>query len=271
MLKVVVINDCANTTANLVPHLRNEFDVEMLLHSRGLWSKTAGLAYRIAKTHADLYHVNYALQDAWLAQKIRNLDVLWCHGSDVRTTQYSTYYGWIVRSNLKRAKCVLYANLDSPSHLKLRPDAQYMPIPVNTELFPLKSAYNESPKALYMPKKADIFNPNFSEICRKAGISLCILDRNYSYNDMPQLLQGFDIFVDTFSIAGNSTLGLEAMSTGLSVVDFHHWSALKERMEQLSEIEQVKREGRQNRQFVLANHDTRVVAEKLAKVWRQYV
>lgn len=269
MLKVQVINDCANTTANLIPHLKKEFDIELLLHTRGLWSKTVGLAYRIAKTHADLYHVNYALQDAWLAQKLRKLDVLWCHGSDVRTAQYSHYYGWIVKSNIKNAKCVLYANLDSPEHLKTRPDAQYMPIPVKTELFTLKSRYNNPPRALYMPKKTDVFNPHFADICKRVGISLNIVDRNYSYGDMPKLLQGFDIFVDTFSIAGNSTLGLEAMSSGLAVVDFRHWNALQQRMEQLTDIEQVKREGDQNRQFVVLNHDTGAVAEKLARVWQQ--
>ena len=122
--------------------------------------------------------MNYALQDAWLVQKLKKLDVLWCHGSDVRTTQYSRIYGWIVRSNVKSAKCVLYSNPDSPEHLRYRPDAEDLPIPVNTDSFPLKTTYNNPPRALYMPKKTDTYNPEFSEICKKAGISLSILNAN---------------------------------------------------------------------------------------------
>jgi hypothetical protein len=252
----------------LVPYLEDEFDIEMILRSRGLWSKTIGLAHRIRKTKADAYHVNYALQDAWLTQKLKKLDVLWCHGSDVRTTQYSPIYGWIVRSNVKRAKYVLYANRDSPDHLQLRPDAEYLPIPVNTDFFPLKTAYNNPPRALYMPKKTDAYNTKFTEICKKVGVSLSILERKHSYNEMPKLLQEFDILVDTFKIAGNSTLGIEAMSSGLGIVDYRHWSNLQERMEKLSDIEQVKQDGKRNREFVLLNHDAKVVAKKLARIWR---
>ena len=268
MTKVVVVNDCAHTTANLVPFLQDEFEIEMILRTRGLWNKTFGLLSRIRKSKADVYHVNYALQDAWLVQKFKSLDVLWCHGSDVRTTQYSTLYGWIVRSNVKNAKCVLYANPDSPQHLKARPDAEYLPIPVNADTFPLKTTYNNPPKALYMPKKTDAYNPEFTQICEKAGIPLSILERKFSYEEMPKILADYDILVDTFAIAGNSTLGIEAMSTGLATVDFRDWNNLQKRMEQLRDVEQVKREGLQNREFVLKTHDAKVVAKKLASKWR---
>lgn len=252
----------------MVPYLKDEFEIEMLLRTRGLWSKTFGLAGRILKAKADVYHVNYALQDAWLVQKFKSLDVLWCHGSDVRTTQYTRSYGWMVRSNVKNAKCVLYANPDSPQHLKYRPDAEYLPIPVNTDSFPPKTTYNNPPKALYMPKKTDAYNPEFTEICTKTGIELSILPRTFSYEEMPKILQGFDIIVDTFAIAGNSTLGLEGMSSGLAAVDFRHWGNLQERMEYLADVDHVKQDGKRNREFVVQNHDVRVVAKKLAEKWR---
>ena len=268
LTKVVVVNDCAHTTANLVPFLQDDFEIDMLLRTRGLWSKTFGLMNRIRKSKADVYHVNYALQDAWLVQKLKSLDVLWCHGSDVRKTQYSRLYGWIVKSNVKNAKCVLYANPDSPQHLKARPDAEYLAIPVNTDTFPLKTNYNNPPKALYMPKKTDTYNSQFTEICKKAGVPLSILERKFSYEKMPDLLAGYDILVDTFAIAGNSTLGIEAMSTGLAMVDYRDWGNLQNRMETLREVEQVKREGQQNREFVLKTHDAKVVAKQLANKWQ---
>jgi hypothetical protein len=81
---------------------------------------------------------------------------------------------------------------------------------------------------------------------------------------MPKLLQEFDIIVDTFAIAGNSTLGLEGMSTGLAVVDYRHWSNLQERMDELSDVNQVKQE--YEIESLWSKHDVRVVGKQLSSI-----
>jgi len=271
-MKVAVINDCAFVFEDLLPFLEKKFDIVFIKRSRKFFDKTVGILLKIAKTKADLYHVNYALQDAYLASKLKRLDVLYCHGSDVRTTLHSWKYGWIVKSNLRSAGTVIYSLRDiEETVLKYRKDAVFVHRPVRTDLFTLKKMYNDPPKAVYFRKSYDNPPRILFEMLKKRGIEVTIPERFIPHNELPSFLSGFDILIDQTAYPIKSKLCLEAMSCGLAVITCSHLPLLTERIDMLKDVSYIKKEGQANRNFVLRHHDARTVAQKIAEIWRKAV
>ena len=270
-MKVVVVNDCAHVLEDLIPHLSKRFDIKFIRRSRGWFSKTLGVFWKILRAKGSLFHVNYALQDAYLVDKLKHhLDILHVHGSDVRWTIHSKKYGWIVKSNLKHARKVLYATPDLEQTVKrLRPDAIYLPTPVKTDVFKMKSYYNEHPKAVYFKLHYEKLPEKLIELLNEHNISLTVKERNVPYDLMPSVLSRFDIYIDRFTIPSFSKTCLEAMSCGLATIDYRHKTQLSERVALLSDISNIKKIGEQNRKFVMDKHEVRKVAEMLAKVWEE--
>jgi len=63
--------------------------------------------------------------------------VLHAHGTDVRTLQYDLHYGPIVRRAMAGAAAVVYSTPDLAEHtLPRRPDAQYLPVPIDVDGVP---------------------------------------------------------------------------------------------------------------------------------------
>jgi hypothetical protein len=267
-MKVLVVNDCAHVMEDLIPYLSSKFDIQFIQRSRGLWSKTFGVLWKIAKSKGDLWHVSYALQDAYLVDKFKHLDILHCHGSDVRWTIHSRKYGWIVKHNLKKAKKVLYATPDLESAVKqYREDAIYLPTPVRTDVFAPKQHYNNPLKAVYfklpyeqLPLELDLF-------LRVKGITLDILERNVPYEKMPETLRQYDIFIDRFSIPSFSKTALEAMASGLVTVDYRHRENIVERLDMLMDTDTIRKEVRDNRRVIENFHNVSVVANQLRQIW----
>jgi len=272
-VKVVVVNDCAHVLEDLIPHLSKRFDIKFIRRSRGWFSKTLGLFWKILRAKGNIFHVNYALQDAYLVDKFKHhLDVLHVHGSDVRWTLHSKKYGWIVKSNLKHARKVLYATPDLEQAVKrLRPDAIYLPTPVKIDVFSMKHHYNEQPKAIYFKLHYEKMPSELEKALLENNISLTIMERNIPYEKMPETLQAYDIFIDRFTISSLSKTCLEAMSCGLATIDYRHRSELSERTSLLSNISNVKKIGRENREFVVKNHNVFKIAEMLSKIWEEFL
>jgi len=132
-----MVNDCAYIGETLTKYFRPEISVLHLKRSRGLWDKTFGLAWKILRTKGDVYHVHYLLQDCYLASILRKRPLIGhAHGSDLTTTLNRFALGRIVNSNLKRCDKILVSTPDllEPAH-KYRADAEYVPNPVDTDLF----------------------------------------------------------------------------------------------------------------------------------------
>jgi len=269
-MKAVVVNDCAHVMEDLIPYLSESFDVKFIQRSRGWWSKTVGVLWKILRAKGDLFHVNYALQDAYLVDKFKHhLDILHVHGSDVRWTLHSKKYGWIVKHNLKHANKVLYATPDLEQTVKkFRPDAIYLPTPVKTSVFNMKSHYNKHPKAVHFKLPYEKLSRKLRELLLEHNISLTVKERDVPYDSMPSVLSSFDIYVDRFTIPSLSKTCLEAMSCGLATIDYRHKTQLSERAAFLSDVSNVKEIGEENRKFVVENHEVRKVAEMLTKVWK---
>jgi len=269
-MRVCMINDCAHVgedLADCINNMKGDFEVTLIKGSRRFFGKTFGALWNIAKLRGyDLYHVHYALQHAYLVSKLKRLDVLHCHGSDVRWTLHSKKWGWIVRHNLKHAKKVLYATPDLEQVVKkFRPDSIYLPTPVKTDVFSLKKEYNDPPKAVYFKLHYEKLPEKLQRKLRNNGIPLTVLERNVPYEKMPETLQNFDIFIDRFTIPSFSKTCLEAKSCGLAVIDYTN--VLKWKIEELSDPQYIKKVGMLNRQFVEENHDVAKIAEQLGKIW----
>jgi hypothetical protein len=268
MDKIVVVNDCAHVLWDMLPFLRDDFDVQYVPRGRGWVDKTFGVLNKIRKLKGDLFHVNYALQDAWLIQKLKGLDVLHAHGSDVRWAMNSFKWGWMVKSNLRNAGKVLYSTPDLAEHVdKVRGDAEYFPTPVRTDLFTAKTWYDYPVNALYFHKKYEEFPVKLSMLLREYDISLTLHDCSIPYCDMPCYLKGFDVFVDQHTIPAFSKTCLEAMSSGLATVDYRHLLNVPERIKYLSSLDHVVAEGCVNQGYVCEYHAVEKRAERLREVW----
>jgi hypothetical protein len=242
----------------LIPHLRG-YNVTHIKRSRGVWDKTLGLLWKTANLDGDaIIHVNYALQDAWLVSKLKHLDVLHCHGSDVRTDLATKRFGWIVRGDLRRAKVVLYSTEDLYEYIEpYRKDAVFLPRPIDTEKFkPIANMLHVPLRALYFKKWYE--EPPIHEFEEMAteGIRVEVHSTSeFSYEQMPAVYNGFDIFIDQHTIKEYTQCCLEAMSCGLKVITWKGdlWS------------------GMDNREFIKENHDVQKVAEKLMAIYEALV
>jgi len=136
-MKVAMINDCAFVGETLLKYLPPQLEKEHIKRSRGFWSKTVGLAYKILRSKADVYHAHYLLQDCYIASRLGKKPLIGhAHGSDLRTSLKHPLWGRIVRHNLKNCAAILVSTPDVLGIAeKFRKDSEYLANPVNEELF----------------------------------------------------------------------------------------------------------------------------------------
>lgn len=136
-MKIVMVNDCAYVGETIIKHLPKNIDAIHIKRTRSLWSKTFGITYKIWRAKADVYHAHYLLQDCYLASIFKKKPLIGhAHGSDLMTTLNHFTLGRVVRSNLKKCNRVL---VSTPDLIEIaqqyREDVEYLPNPVDTELF----------------------------------------------------------------------------------------------------------------------------------------
>ena len=262
MTSVCMVNDCSFVAANLTPHLENWFDVSQVNRSRGLYAKTVGLWWKIRNSEADLYHVHYALQDAWITSKIRSLDVLHCHGSDIRVTLHHPVYGRIVRSNLKKARRVLYATPDMAMVRRYREDAIYVPTPIETAMFyPRPYKNGGGLRAVYFYKWYEQIPQSIVKLCRDNDVDLHMLAPRVPYDEMPKLLNQYDVFVDRFSITSPSKTALEAMACGLNVIGWDTEQPERKLLPRNSDLECTD--------YIRRKHDVTKIARQVKEIYEE--
>ncbi|PUA31216.1 MAG: hypothetical protein B9J98_07090 [Candidatus Terraquivivens tikiterensis] len=135
-IRVVMVNDCAWVGQTLIKYSPPGVVYRHIKRSRNVISKTLGILVKIALSDGDVFHVHYGLQDHLLVKSLkRTPTVCHFHGSDLRATLNSKW-GWVVRENLESADKVLVGVPDVlPVARRYRPDAEYLPNPVDLELF----------------------------------------------------------------------------------------------------------------------------------------
>jgi|GEM_PF-359998 len=136
-MKLVMINDCASVGETLLKYMPATIERQHIRRTRGLWSKTFGVAYRILRAKGDVYHSNYLLQDCYAAIRLGKKPLVgWALGSDLRTSLKHPLWGRVVRHNLKECDRVFVSTPDILGIARrFRNDAEYLGPAVDTELF----------------------------------------------------------------------------------------------------------------------------------------
>jgi hypothetical protein len=168
--RVLHVNDCAFTAANLVREAGSRglpWGLMPLAASGRTWSgpaahlRRAGLGAvwlsRLAARASivDLLHVHFATVYQHTRLVPRRF-VLHCHGSDVRSLQYDGRYTSTIRRALARAEAVLYSTPDLAEHtLTHRPDAAYLPVPIDMAALPGWAPASGPPQVLFASRWDD--------------------------------------------------------------------------------------------------------------------
>jgi hypothetical protein len=265
---VTILNDCAYVGYEICKELRNRgYEVLYFPRGRSLRSKTFGVLVNVARSKGIL-HVNYALQDAYLAGKLKGSFLLHAHGSDLRWS-IAGRWGWVVRSSLKVASKVVVATPDIlETAREYRADAEYLPNPVDTERFVPQTRETARPKSvLYFPKWYETLPEELVKQLHKAGFVLSTPPERVKYEDMPRFLSAHDLFIDRFTIPALSKTCIEAMSCGIPTIDYRHSANFAERVSSLTVNDVYARESKLARDYALENHDRRRVVDRLVRIY----
>jgi glycosyltransferase involved in cell wall biosynthesis len=225
------------------------YETEHVTRSRGPFSKTFGLATKILVAKADLYHVFYIFQDAYLSLKMGKRPIVGhACGSDVRDTLHSRW-GWMVRHNLRSLDYILSSQPTIVPEMKeYTSKVEYFPIPIDPQLFafaPLPK-HNLEPTVLYTSPvnfrvkgtdkvlqavsriKRPItfvalkYGPDLEqafELSRRLSTKVKWIDRR-PHSDMAACYWMADLIIGNFGVGQLDTTVIEAMSCGRPVV--HH-------------------------------------------------
>ena len=132
-----MVNDCAFVGETLIKYFPPSVQTKYLKRSRGFFSKTFAIAWKIYEAKSDIFHVHYLLQDCYLASKLGKRPLLGhAHGTDLRLTLKHPLFGRLVRHNLKNCDKVLVSTPDLLRYAnRFTEHAVYLPNPIDIEYF----------------------------------------------------------------------------------------------------------------------------------------
>ena len=245
-----MINDCAFVGETILKYLPENIEKTYIKRSRGLWSKTFGIALKILRSKGDVYHVNYLLQDCYIALKLRKKPLVGhAHGSDLRAGLEHRLWKRIVQYNLKNCGKIL---VSTPDILGLarqyREDAEYLPNPVDTQLFYSKPMPELGGKlrvliasdANWSVKGTDIAIRALNKIKDQMDVSIIKYGKDFektidlaeslglnvhplpkvSHEEVREYYWESDVVMDRFKLGSLGMISLEAIASGRPVVTF---------------------------------------------------
>jgi glycosyltransferase involved in cell wall biosynthesis len=243
-MKVVMVNDAAFVGETLLKYMPAELEKQHIKRSRGFWSKTFGLALKILRVKGDVYHVNYLLQDCYIAARLGKKPLIGhAHGSDLRTSLNHTLWGRVVRHNLKHCDKILVSTPDILSIAKrYREDAEYLPNPVDAELFyPKPPAQKGERKRVLIAsdsnwsvKGTDIAIKALSKIREEVDVSIVQHGKDFEktkalasslglslrvlpkapHEKLNEYYWDADVVIDRFALGSLGVVSLEAIACG---------------------------------------------------------
>lgn len=307
-LRVTMINDCAHVGETLVKNFPINVNATHIKRSRSFWDKTFGIAWKILRADADVYHVHYLLQDCYLALKFGKRPVLGhAHGSDLRASLQHPMWSRIVRHNLKNCNKVIVSTPDILGIAQgFRADADYLPNPVDTELFYHKSLQPNHEKKRVLVASDSNWNVKGTDIAIKAlakireyvdvsiiahgvdfgktmflasslGLPLNVL-RKVSHERLNEYYWNADIVIDRFKLGSLGMVSLEALACGRPVVtyvssEFPQYKnfPLKDIVREDDIINAIKEADfglwEKEYKYLIAEHEARILVERLLKIY----
>jgi len=304
-----MINDCAFVGETLLKYMPPDIEKQHIKRTRGLWSKTFGLACKILKAKGDVYHVNYLLQDCYIASRLRKTPLIGhAHGSDLRTSLNHPLWGRIVRHDLKNCDKVLVSTPEILSVAKqFSSNAEYLPNPVDTELFYPKPAVTHDGKkrvliasnSNWMVKGTDITMRALNEIndevevsiigygvdfgrtvalASSLGLRLNILPK-VPHDRLNEYYWSADVVIDQFKFGCLGMVSLEAIACGKPVVTHvsSEYSNYKDfPLKDVSEEEEIASAvngatpelWEKEYAYLMKNHSHNVIITELIKIYK---
>jgi glycosyltransferase involved in cell wall biosynthesis len=242
-----MINDCAFVGETLLKYLPPDVEKKHITHSRGILSKTFGLAYKILGAKGDVYHAHYLLQDCYIAARLGKKPLVGhAHGSDLRQEMRNRKWRWIVKYNLLKSDKIFVAQ---PTILEIAKEfnetAEYLPIPFDPEIFSPKPLPENKEKIVFLAsahnfkiKGTDKFLRALAPLPDGVKIKSLALGNDFlraqqlskdlnlniefiggvPHNRMHELYWGSDIVLGSYGIGQLDTVAIEAMACGRPVV-----------------------------------------------------
>ena len=244
LMKVVMINDAAFVGETLLKYMPAELEKQQIKRSRKFWSKTFGLAFKILRAKGDVYHANYLLQDCYIASCLGKKPLIGhAHGSDLRTSLNHFVWGRIVRYNLKHCDKILVSTPDILGIAKrYREDTEYLPNPINAELFYPKATVQKGKKkrvliasdSNWSVKGTDIAIKALSKIKDEVDVSIIRHGKDFDkttalatslgltlkilpkapHEKLDEYYWDADVVIDRFALGSLGMVSLEAIACG---------------------------------------------------------
>ena len=243
-MKLVMVNDCAFVGETLLKFMPPELEKQHIKRSRSFWSKTFGLTFKILRAKGEVYHSNYLLQDCYIANRLGKKPLIGhAHGSDLRISLDHFAWGRIVRHNLKHCDKILVSTPDILGIAKrYREDAEYLPNPIDPELFYPKPALKKGKRKKVLiasdlnwsVKGTDIAIKALSKIKEEVDVSIIQQGKDYekttalasslglelkilrkaSHEKVNEYYWDSDIVIDRFALGSLGMVSLEAIACG---------------------------------------------------------
>ena len=205
---------------------------------------------KIFRLRGDVYHVNYLLQDCHIASRFGKRPLIGhAHGSDLRAGLKHFLWKRMVRHNLKNCNKVL---VSTPDILELArqysEDAEYLPNPVDTQLFYPKPMPDRNGKLKVLIASNSDWNVKGTDMAIKAlsqikdqvdvsiihhgkdfdrtvelakslGLNLHVL-KKVPHEKMSEYYWGSEVVIDQFRMGSLGMITLEAIACGRPVLTF---------------------------------------------------
>ncbi len=262
-MHILHVNDVANVGATLVDGLvhlghdaklrrlhlvakRRSTSVKLLVSPLRLQEWLA-VNRQVRLGDYDVVHIHFAYL-GWLGILGRYPYFLHCHGSDVRRDLHDRLRRWPILISLRRAHLVFFVTPDlAPIVRPIRPDAVFLPNPVNTDRFrPCYGTAKHPPRILIgsnlsLIKRVDIaFEAIQILLARHPEVQVTAIDqgperqRYYGisgvtfvppvpYEEMPALIQAHDVVIGQFGLGILSMVEMESMACGKPVVCYFNY------------------------------------------------
>ncbi len=311
-MKVIMINDCAFVGETLIKYLPSSIDVVHLKRTRKFFDKTIKIAWKILGVKGDVYHCHYLLQDCYIASKLgRHPLIGHAHGTDVRRSV--NHFAWkrIVRHDLKKCDKILVSTPDILDATKIyREDAEYLPNPVDTELFypkPIK-AHKGKVRVLiasdsnWHVKGTDIAIRALSRLKDEVEVFLIHKGRDFAktvalagslglnLNILPETAHenicnyywDADVVMDRFKLGSLGKVSLEAIACGRPVITYvsSAYDAHKEfPLKNISTVEEIveafenisPRLWKDEYSYIKEEHNPTKIAKDLLNIYRDII